>query len=81
VPGYEFFDWQGVVAPAGTPLAVINRLNADIVKSLADPELQKRIAAVGARTVGGTPHELGAFIRKDLAEWSSVVKAAGIHVE
>lgn len=81
VPGYEFFDWQGVVAPAGTPPAVINRLHAEIVKSLADPELQKRIVAVGARPVGGTPEELGAFVKKDLAMWSTVVKATGIHID
>jgi tripartite-type tricarboxylate transporter receptor subunit TctC len=81
VPGYEFFDWQGVVAPAGTPPAVISRLHAEIVKSLADPDLQKRIAAVGARPVGGTPEELSAFIKKDLATWSAVVKATGIRID
>ena len=81
VPGYEFFDWQGVVAPARTPRAVIDRLHQDIVKALADPELTKRIAVVGARAVGGTPEELGAFIRKELASWATVVKVAGIHID
>ena len=81
VPGYEFFDWQGVVAPARTPRAVIDRLHQNIVKALADPELTKRIAVVGARAVGSTPEELGAFIRKELSNWATVVKVAGIHID
>ena len=81
VPGYEFYDWQGVVAPAGTPGAVIVRLHQEIVKALGAPELRKRIAGVGARTVGSTPEELGAFIKKELATWSTVVKAAGIRID
>ena len=81
VPGYEFYDWQGVVAPAGTPGAVISRLHQAIVKALGDPELRKRIAGVGARTVGSTPDELEAFIKKQLATWSTVVKAAGIRID
>jgi len=81
VPGYEFYDWQGVVAPAGTPAAVIVRLNQGIMKALGDPELGKRIAGVGARTVGGSPEELGALIRKEFATWSTVVKATGIRID
>ncbi|MCC7486447.1 MAG: tripartite tricarboxylate transporter substrate binding protein [Burkholderiales bacterium] len=81
VPGYEFFDWQGVVAPATTPAAAIGRLHAEIVKVLADPGLRSRITGVGAQAVGGTPRELGAFIRKELETWSVVVKAAGIRTD
>lgn len=81
VPGYEFFDWQGVVAPVHTPAAVIDRLNQAFVKVLADPEITKRIAVVGARTVGSTPEELGAFIKKELANWFTVVKVAGIRID
>lgn len=81
VPGYEFYDWQGVVAPAKTPTAAIARLHQEIVKALGDADLKKRIAGVGARTVGSTPEELGAFIKKELATWSTVVKAAGIRID
>ena len=70
-----------MVAPAGTPNAVVGRLHQEIVKALGDPELRKRIAGVGARTVGSTPEELGAFIKKELATWSTVVKAAGIRID
>lgn len=81
VPGYEFFDWQGVVVPAGTSADAINRLHREIVRALADPELRRRIGAVGARVVGSTPEELNAFIKKDLATWSTVVKATGIRID
>ncbi len=81
VPGYEFFDWIGLVTPAGTPPAVISRVNAALVKVLADAEIRKRIAGVGARAVGSPPDELGALIRRELARWSKVVKATGIKAD
>jgi tripartite-type tricarboxylate transporter receptor subunit TctC len=81
VAGYEFYDWQGVVAPSKTPPAVITRLSQEFVKTLADAALRKRIEGVGARAVGSAPEELGAFIRKEFATWSAVVKAAGIKLD
>jgi tripartite-type tricarboxylate transporter receptor subunit TctC len=81
VPGYEVFEWQGVVVPAGTPAAVINRLNQEVVKGLALPETRERIASVGAREVGSTSDELAAHIKKEFATWARVVKAAGIRVD
>jgi tripartite-type tricarboxylate transporter receptor subunit TctC len=81
VPGYEVYEWQGVVVPAGTPAAIVSRLQQEIVKSLASPDVKERIASVGARDVGSTPEELAAHIKKELAVWSRVVKAAGIRVD
>lgn len=81
VAGYEFSDWQGVVSPAKTPAAVITRLNQEFVKTLADAALRKRIEGVGARAVGSSPEELGAFIRKEFATWAAVVKAANIRID
>ncbi len=81
VAGYEFFDWQGVVAPSKTPAAVIARLNQAFVTTLGDAAFKKRIESVGARAVGSTPEELGVFIRKEFATWSAVVKAAGIRID
>jgi tripartite-type tricarboxylate transporter receptor subunit TctC len=81
VPGYEVYEWQGVVAPAGTSTAIINRLHQELVKSLAQPDVKERIASVGARDVGSTPEELAAHIKKELATWARVVKAAGIRVD
>ena len=81
LPGYEFYEWQAVVAPAGTPAAIITKLNRDIARTLEIPEVKKRIAGVGAQTVGGTPEELAAFIKKEIAMWAKVVKAAGIRAD
>lgn len=81
VPGYESREWNGLVAPAGTPASVISRLNQAIVKALAAPELSERFAGVGAHPVGSTPEELGAHIRQELDTWAKVIKAAGIRVE
>jgi tripartite-type tricarboxylate transporter receptor subunit TctC len=81
VPGYEVFEWQGVVVPAGTPVAIINRLRQEIVKSLALADTKARIAGVGAREVGSTPEELARHIKKELAIWERVVKLAGIRAD
>jgi len=81
VPGYEVFEWQGVVVPAGTPVAIINRLRQEIVKSLALAVTKARIASVGAREVGSTPEELARHIKKELAIWERVVKLAGIRAD
>lgn len=81
VPGYEFYDWQGVVAPAGTPRAAIDRMQRELAKALGMAEIRSKIAGVGARAVGGTPEELGEFIRKEFATWSVVVKATGIRID
>lgn len=81
VPGYEVYEWHGVVVPTGTPGAVISRLNQEIIKTLARPDIKERVASVGAQPIGSTPDELAAHIKKELAVWSKVVKAAGIHVD
>ena len=81
VPGYEVFEWQGVVVPAGAPVAIINRLRQEIVKSLALADTKARIASVGAREVGSTPEELARHIKKELAIWERVVKLAGIRAD
>lgn len=81
VPGYEFYEWQGVVAPAGTPAAVVSRLHREIVRTLEIAEVKKRIAGVGAHEVGGTPEELAVFIKKEIAMWAKVVKTAGIRAD
>jgi tripartite-type tricarboxylate transporter receptor subunit TctC len=81
LPGYEFYEWQAVVAPAGTPAAIIAKLNREIARTLDIPEVKKRIAGVGAQTVGGTPEELAAFIKKEIAMWAKVVKAASIRAD
>jgi tripartite-type tricarboxylate transporter receptor subunit TctC len=72
VPGFEVSEWPGIVAPAGTPAAIINRMQSEVVRVLADPEVRKRLSDVGSVPVGSTPDEFGKFIRKELTTWAKV---------
>src|SRR3979409_359842 len=81
VPGYEAVEWQGIVVPAGTPGAVIERLNRAIVESVKAPDFNERLAGVGAHAVGSTPAEFADYLKKELATWSRVIKATGIKVD
>ena len=70
--------WYGLMAPAGTPQAIIDKVNAAMNKTLAVPELQKKLEDGGAVVMPGTPAEFEAFYRKDYARWGEVIKKAGI---
>jgi tripartite-type tricarboxylate transporter receptor subunit TctC len=82
--GYEGMDvtlWFGLVAPAATPKPIIARLNAELEKILAMPDLRKNFAAQGAEPGGGTPEAFADFMRAESARWRTVVKEAGIKAE
>ena len=81
VPGYQAAEWQGIVVRAGTPAAIVTRLNQELVKSLRAPDINQRFASVGAQAVGSTPEEFAAHIRRERDTWSKVIKAAGIRIE
>lgn len=74
VPDYDVTQWHGFFAPAKTPAAIISRLNAEIVKSLATPEIKQRLLAEGAEAVGSTPAELGAFLAEEIRVWSELAQ-------
>ena len=76
VPGYEFAPWYGVLAPAGTPVAIINALNDHIVKTMRAPDLAERFASEGADIVASSPGQFASAIKADLARWAKVVKEA-----
>jgi tripartite-type tricarboxylate transporter receptor subunit TctC len=79
LPNFEAYTWNGLFVPAGTPAAALNRLNAELNKALADPEIAGRIAGFGAVGIGGgTPSEAEAFARAQRARWIPAVKAMGI---
>lgn len=78
VPGYEATAWYGLFAPAGTPVEIVNKLNAESARILRTPEVANRVAALGAEPVAGTPAEFGEFIRNEMSRWSKVVRSAGI---
>jgi len=77
LPGFETGSFQGIVAPAGTPQEVINKLHQTVTKVLATPEMQERLVTAGAETRPGSPADFGAFIRDEKARWAKVVKDSG----
>ena len=81
VRNYEVINITGVLAPAGTPADIIDKLNAATIKVLSQPAVRERFAAIGLDARGGTPGEFAAFIKEDFARWSKVVKDANIKVE
>ena len=77
VPGYEATSWFGMLAPAATPAPVIAKLNAALVKVLAQPETKKKINDQGAEAYSETPAEFAAFIQKESVKWGKVVRESG----
>jgi len=78
--GYADFDvqsWFGLAAPAGTPAAVVTKLNAELAKVLALPEVKKRLAEIGATPAGGSPADMRKFAAAEIKRWNAVVKASG----
>jgi tripartite-type tricarboxylate transporter receptor subunit TctC len=77
-PGFEADQWYGVVAPAGTPAAVVTRLNAEVNEALALPEVAQQLAVEGAVPVPTTPQAFGELIRREIPRWAEVVKAGNV---
>jgi tripartite-type tricarboxylate transporter receptor subunit TctC len=79
VKDFDISQWQGVLAPAGTPKAIIDRLNAEIVKAMRAPDVHQRIAVQGGNEiVTGTPEELGALVKRELQSYGKLIKEAHI---
>jgi len=78
---YVAVGWQGIMAPAGTPPAVVAQLNAEINKALADPALRSTLTSQGLEIVGGTPQQFGEFVRRDTERWRSAVEASGAKID
>jgi len=81
VRGFNFNEWQAIIAPGGTPQDVIARLNGEIAKVLALPAVRERMAGLGANIVGSTPEQLTAHIASELARWKTVISKSGIGAE
>jgi tripartite-type tricarboxylate transporter receptor subunit TctC len=77
VPGYEATIWLGIVAPKGTPPAIVDRLNAEITKIVSRPEVKREWAAQGAVAMTMTPEQFGKYIGDDIVKWERVVKISG----
>jgi tripartite-type tricarboxylate transporter receptor subunit TctC len=81
VPGYEAVGWFGSVAPAGTPKAIIQRLNLETRNALALPDVRERVIAAGTEPATTTPEEFAAYIREETKKWGDVIKAADIKLQ
>ena len=81
IPGFEASEWIGLVAPKGTPAAIIGKLNAEINAALADPGIKARFAQLGGTVLPGSPDDFGKLIRDDTEKWGKVIQSAKIRVE
>jgi len=81
MPGYETYNWFGILAPARTPAAMIIKLNRELVAIMQDPAMRAWMDSRGAEAVASSPEEFSAYIKKDLAKWARVVKEVGITAE
>jgi tripartite-type tricarboxylate transporter receptor subunit TctC len=81
VPGFSVLDWQGLFTTAKTPPAVVNKLNAEVVRILALPDVAEKLAVAGVEIQTSTPKAWSDFVKSEIAKWAKVVKEAGIKVE
>jgi tripartite-type tricarboxylate transporter receptor subunit TctC len=79
-PGLVAVNWWGVLFPAGTPTPIVQKLNADTVKALADADVKKRFADLGVEAVSSTPEQFGNFIKEEMAKYAKLIKEANIKV-
>ena len=77
-PGFEYTAWYGLLAPAGTPTAVIRKLQSETARVLALPDVHARLADAGVEAVGNSPEEFGAMVKSEIPKWAKVIKDAGI---
>ena len=80
-PGFEALAWNGVLVPAATPKAIVQRLNAEINAVLKDPDVVQKMHAAGFDLVGGTPEDFGALIKSESEKWVPVIRKAGVKIE
>jgi tripartite-type tricarboxylate transporter receptor subunit TctC len=81
IKGFAAVNWWGILVPAGTPRAIVDKVNADVVKALAVPEVKTRLGEVGVEAITSTPEEFGRFMASEAARWGKLVKEANLRVE
>jgi tripartite-type tricarboxylate transporter receptor subunit TctC len=81
LPDFDVSAWMGILAPAGTPPAVVTRLNGALVTLLATPDIRERFAGLGAEPLSSTPEEFASHIRNESAKWARIVKSAGVKMD
>jgi tripartite-type tricarboxylate transporter receptor subunit TctC len=81
VPGYEMFGWYSLVAPSGVPQAILEKVSAEVVKAVKEPEMAEQLKGLGIELIGGTRAELDAFRREETKKISALVKASGVNLK
>jgi tripartite-type tricarboxylate transporter receptor subunit TctC len=81
LPGFDIVSWQAIFAPAGLPRPVVDRLSAEMIKAVNDPEVKSKLVAQGIEPGGMTPAELAAFQKSEVEKWARVIKAGNIKVD
>ena len=81
LPGYESVQWFGMLVPAGTPRAIVERLHQEIVRGLRAPDMRERLTSLGLNAVGSTPEQFAAYIKSETEKWAKVIKSMGIKSE
>jgi tripartite-type tricarboxylate transporter receptor subunit TctC len=81
LPGFDVVIWMGLLAPAGTPAAIVNRTQQEVARVLGLPEVNEKLTALGVYAATSTPEEFAAFIRSEAGRWSKVIRQAGIRVD
>ncbi|HSU39274.1 MAG TPA: tripartite tricarboxylate transporter substrate-binding protein [Polyangiaceae bacterium] len=80
-PGFESGTWFALLAPAHTPREIVDRLNAAVAKVVQTPDVREKIVAQGGVPMGGSPQQVGVYIKSEVAKWGKVVRASGAKVE
>jgi tripartite-type tricarboxylate transporter receptor subunit TctC len=81
VPGYEAANWYGMLAPAGTPRAIVAKLNSQVAATLTTPDMADAIRKQGAQPEGGTPEAFGKYLQNEITKWTKVIRKAGVKAD
>jgi tripartite-type tricarboxylate transporter receptor subunit TctC len=81
LPGFDSWNWFGVFGPAGTPPAVVERVNAELNRLVGDAAIKDRFAQLGFETTGGTPADFAAVVQSEARKWSQVIREANVKPE
>jgi len=81
IPGYEAFEWNGMLLPAGTPEPIVTKLQKALVEVLQEDAVAKRFSDLGVEPIGSTPEEFASFLKKEDAKWSEVIRKGNIKID
>jgi tripartite-type tricarboxylate transporter receptor subunit TctC len=81
IKGFAAVNWWGILFPAGVPRAIIDKVNADVVRALATPDVKTRLGEVGVEAITSTPEQFGQFMASEAARWGKLVKEANLRVD